>query len=100
MPSPHDHPMTTEDRIRQDLDYVTSTVRRERVGRGVPAVFFHWASIVPPGFARIDFFPHLAALYCCFYVARGEWLRSGTREGPRGIAPVDLVLTAANPNKK
>src|SRR3546814_6652087 len=60
MPSPQDHPMTTEDRIRQDLDYVTSTVRRERVGRGVPAVYFLCASIVPPGFALIDFFPQSA----------------------------------------
>src|SRR3546814_201742 len=77
--------MTTEDRIRQDLDYVTSTVRRERVGRGVPAVYFLWASIVPPGFALIDFFPQSAGLYWCVFGIGGGalswWL--GMRDGRR-----------------
>src|SRR3546814_7731947 len=85
MPSPQDHPMTTEDRIRQDLDYVTSTVRRERVGRGAPAVYFLWASLVPPGFALIDFFPQSAGLNWCVFGIGGRapsW-RLGVRDGGR-----------------
>src|SRR3546814_3286665 len=77
MPSPQDHPMTTEDRIRQDLDYVTSTVRRERVGRGVPAVYFHWASIVPPGLALIDLLPQSAGLYWGVFGIGGGALKIG-----------------------
>ncbi len=55
--------MTSVDRIRQDLDYVSSAVQREQPREGVPAVYFLWAAIVPVGFAMIDFAPQWASAY-------------------------------------
>lgn len=64
--------MTTSDRIRDDLEYVASTVRRQEDHRGVPAIYFLWAAIVLVGFALPDFAPRAGGPY---------WFVAGTAGG-------------------
>lgn len=52
--------MSHPEQVRQDLDYVTSALRREDLDRGVPAIYFLWAAIVLVGFALPDFAPRMA----------------------------------------
>lgn len=52
--------MATNDSIRDDLDYVANTVRRQENSNGVPAIYFLWAVIVLVGFALPDFASYAA----------------------------------------
>lgn len=75
--------MTTADRIKQDLDYVASAMRREERSGGVPAIYFMWAAIVAIGFALPDFAPKFAGPFW-FVSGIGGGLLSwwlGAREG-------------------
>lgn len=49
--------MAVTESIRENLDYVASTVRRQEHGSGVPSIYFMWAAIVLVGFALPDFAP-------------------------------------------
>lgn len=53
--------MNDTTRLRDDLDYVASAVRRNDPSTGVPAIYLLWAVIVAVGFALPDFAPALAA---------------------------------------
>lgn len=52
--------MPANDNIRDDLDYVASTVRQQERRSGVPAIYYLWAAIVLVGFALPDFAPRVA----------------------------------------
>lgn len=60
--------MNDTTRLRQDLDYVASAVRRSNGNAGVPAIYFMWAVIIAIGFALPDIEPTLAGP---FWVACG-----------------------------
>ena len=64
------------DQLKQDLDYVVSTVRRHERQLGVPAIHFLWAAIILVGFALPDFAPRSAGLYW-FVAGLGGGLLSG-----------------------
>jgi hypothetical protein len=64
--------MTSADRIKQDLDYVASAVRRRDRPVGVPGIYFLWAAIVLVGFSLPQFAPELAGPF---------WLAAGIGGG-------------------
>lgn len=64
--------MTHADRLKQDLDYLSRTVRHHERPVGTPAIYFLWALIVPVGFALPDFAPRSAGLF---------WFIAGTGGG-------------------
>ena len=49
--------------VRENLDYVASSVRRNERAPGEAAIYFLWAVLVPIGFALPDFAPRLAGPY-------------------------------------
>lgn len=55
--------MTHADRLQQDLDYLSRTVRHRERPVGTPAIYFLWAPLILIGFALPDFAPHSAGLY-------------------------------------
>ena len=55
--------MTTADRIKEDLDYVASAVRRQDRPSGIPLLYFLWAAIVLVGFVLPDFAPQAAGAF-------------------------------------
>lgn len=55
--------MSVNESIRDDLNYVASTVRRQERHRGLPAIYFLWAVIVLVGFSLPDFAPYAAGPY-------------------------------------
>jgi hypothetical protein len=64
--------MAGNESIRDDLNYVASTVRRQEYRSGVPAIYFMWAAIVLVGFALPDFASRAAGPY---------WFVTGTAGG-------------------
>lgn len=55
--------MSANESIRDDLNYVASTVRRQEYRSGVPAIYFLWAAIVLVGFSLPDFAPPVTGPY-------------------------------------
>ena len=64
--------MTTNESIRDDLDYVANTVRRQENRSGVPAIYFLWAAITLVGFALPDLAPRATGPF---------WFVAGTAGG-------------------
>ncbi|TWI14380.1 hypothetical protein [Aerolutibacter ruishenii] len=57
--------MPHADRLQQDLDYLSRTVRHRERPVGTPAIYFLWALIVLVGFALPDLAPRVAGAYWC-----------------------------------
>lgn len=77
--------MNDSARLRDDLDYVASAVRRNDRDAGIPAIYFLWALIVAIGFALPDFAPALAApfwIVCGIGGGLASW-RLGERDSRR-----------------
>jgi hypothetical protein len=78
--------MTPAEQLKQDLDYVSSAVRRRDYDVGVPGIYFLWAVLVAIGFALPDFAPRSAGAYW-FFAGIGGGLLSwwlGARDARRG----------------
>lgn len=77
--------MTAIDRVKEDLDYVASAVRRDERRDGLPAIYFMWSVLVAVGWALPDFAPRWAGLYWLIAAPLGGaaswWL--GTRESAK-----------------
>jgi hypothetical protein len=55
--------MTTPHQIKEDLEFVASTVRRQDRPSGVPEIYYLWAPIVAVGFFLPDFKPNWSGAY-------------------------------------
>ncbi|MGH8189866.1 MAG: hypothetical protein ACREP2_00280 [Rhodanobacteraceae bacterium] len=80
--------MTTDESIRDDLDYVASTVRRQENQNGVPAIYFLWAAITLVGFSLPDFAPQAAGPFWFFAGIGGgllSWWLGARAERKKGI---------------
>lgn len=64
--------MTTQDQIKQDLDYIATTVRRNDRSGGLPLLYALWAVLVAVGFTLADFAHHLVGWF---------WLLAGIGGG-------------------
>ena len=79
--------MNDIDRVKEDLDYVASAVRREQQDDGIPAIYYLWSLIVAIGWALPDFAPRWTGLYWIIVAPAGELLswglgaRQGEKEG-------------------
>ena len=51
------------DQLRQDLDYVVSSLHRREQAMGTPSIYFLWAAIIAVGFALPDLAPQYAGLF-------------------------------------
>ena len=54
---------SSNENLRQDLDYIASAVRRHDRPTGIPAIYFLWAAIVLVGFALPDLAPRAAGTF-------------------------------------
>ena len=52
-----EQPGNPRDRLREDLDFVRSAVRRGEDDRGFALLYFLWAAVIAVGFALPDFAP-------------------------------------------
>lgn len=77
--------MTAIDRVKEDLDYVASAVRREARDDGIPGIYYMWALLVGIGWALPDFAPRWTGLYWIIVGPAGGlfswWL--GARQGAK-----------------
>ena len=75
--------MTAIDRVKEDLDYVASAIRREDLDDGVPVIYYLWAVLVAIGWALPDFAPRWTGLYWIIAGPAGGLLSwwIGTRRG-------------------
>lgn len=77
--------MTAIDRVKEDLDYVSSAVRRADRNDGMPIIYYLWAALVAVGFALPDFAPQWAGPYWLIAGPAGGltswWL--GARQGAK-----------------
>lgn len=77
--------MTAIDRVKEDLDYVASAVRREQREDGIPVIYYMWALLVGIGWALPDFAPRWTGLYWIIAGPAGGllswWL--GARKGAK-----------------
>lgn len=55
--------MTSQDQLKQDLDYITATVRRNDRAGGLPAMYAFWAVAIAIGFSLADFAPRITGPY-------------------------------------
>ena len=55
--------MTTQDQLKDDLDFIASTVRRNDRSGGLPALYAFWAVAIAVGFALVDFAPRVVGWY-------------------------------------
>lgn len=55
--------MTSQDQLKQDLDYITAAVRKNDRSGGLPALYAFWAVVIAVGFALADFAPQIAGWY-------------------------------------
>ena len=55
--------MTAIDRVKEDLDYIASAVRREDRDDGIPVIYYMWSVLVAIGWALPDFAPQWTGLY-------------------------------------
>ncbi len=55
--------MTSQDQLKQDLDYITAAVRRNDRSGGLPVMYAFWAVAIAAGFALADFAPHIVGMY-------------------------------------
>ncbi|WP_323846257.1 hypothetical protein [Microbulbifer magnicolonia] len=55
--------MTDVEKIKENLDYVSSAVRAGDSHGGIPALYFMWGALIAIGFALPDLAPQLAAPY-------------------------------------
>ncbi len=80
--------MTAIDRVKEDLDYVASAVRREERDDGIPMIYFMWAGLVAIGFALPDFAPRWAGLYWLIVAPAGglaSWWIGARRGAQTGV---------------
>lgn len=80
--------MAANDSIRDDLDYVANTVRRQENSSGVPAIYFLWAAITLVGFSLPDFAPYAAGPFWFVAGIGGgllSWWLGARDERKRGI---------------
>ncbi len=85
--------MTTADRIKEDLDYVASAVRRQDRPSGIPLLYFLWAGLVLVGFSLPDFAPRYAGMYWLFAGIGGglfSWWMGAHDERKHGINNTEL----------
>lgn len=85
--------MTTDDRVREDLQYVASAVRRADQDRGPPNIYLLWAVLIAIGFALPDFAPKWAGPYWLIAAPGGALLTGwlGRRYADQhGICDADL----------
>ena len=85
--------MTTADRVKEDLDYVASAVRRQDRPSGIPLLYFMWAGLVLVGFSLPDFAPRYAGLYWFFAGIGGglfSWWMGARDERKHGINNTEL----------
>lgn len=55
--------MTTQDQLKQDLEYVATAVRRNDAAGGLPALYAFWATVILAGFTLVDFAPGIAGWF-------------------------------------
>lgn len=55
--------MTKTSEIQKDLNFISEVVNASEKDRGVPAIYFLWALIVPIGYGLIDFYPQLSGQF-------------------------------------
>ena len=85
--------MTTANRIKEDLDYVASAVRRQDRPSGIPLLYFMWAGLVLVGFSLPDFAPRYAGMYWFFAGIGGglfSWWMGARDERKYGINNTEL----------
>lgn len=86
--------MSAPDTLKDDLEFITSAVRRGEDDRGYAPLYFLWAGLIAVGFALPDFAPDLAlpywlvigpggGLFSWWYGGRRA-LRSGVRDRQLG----------------
>ena len=85
--------MTTGDRVREDLQYVTGAVRRAERDDGPANIYLMWAVLIAIGFALPDFRPQWSGPYWLIAgpggAAASAWL--GKRHSERcGIRDADF----------
>ena len=75
--------MTAIDRVKEDLDYVASAVRREDLDDGIPVIYYLWAVLVAIGWALPDFAPRWTGWYWIIAGPAGGLLSwwIGSRQG-------------------
>ncbi|WP_295802866.1 hypothetical protein [uncultured Microbulbifer sp.] len=55
--------MTDVNKLRSDLDFISSAVREDPCAGGVPALYFLWGVLIACGFILPDFAPRFAGIY-------------------------------------
>lgn len=90
--------MTTNDRVKEDLQYVASAVRRADRDDGPANIYLLWAVLIAIGFALPDFAPKWAGPYWLIAGPGGgvltAWLAKRHAEGC-GISDAELDRRAA-----
>ena len=83
--------MTTTEQLQQDLNYVSTAVRRREHSVGIPALYLFWAAAVLVGFVSADFAPRITGGYW-FVVGIGggllSWWMGERDDRQRGIRDV------------
>ena len=51
--------MTTQDQLKDDLDFIASTVRRNDRSGGLPVLYVFWALAIAIDFTLADFAPRI-----------------------------------------
>lgn len=74
--------MTTQDQLKDDLDFIASTVRRNDRSGGLPALYVFWALAIAIGFTLADFAPRIVGWY---------WLLVGIGGGIGSMLYADRV---------
>lgn len=81
--------MTTQEQLKDDLDYIANTVRRNDRSGGLPALYAFWAVAILVGFALADFAPHIVGMYWLVVGiggGLGSMLYAGRETRRRGIS--------------
>ena len=83
-----EQPGNTRDRLREDLDFVRSAVRRGEDDRGFALLYFLWAAVIAVGFALPDFAPtHALPFWIVAALAGGlfSWWYGARRQTADGV---------------
>lgn len=80
--------MTTQDQLKQDLDYIANTVRHNDRSGGLPGLYALWAVLIAIGFTLADFAHNIVGWYWLVVGIGGGFFSmwyAGYEERKRGV---------------